>query len=179
MRNLALLVLSLLCASSAMALETSEVLRGSALSAFKAPPAGAFRFTPALRAETAVKPAKAVPQLGSRVIRAQGYLTVNGSAFVNGQGMVYIPVSGWTTLQSSEGGNIQGSVYVTGNAWVSVNGSFASGSAQPSAWVTLSENGKVLGTMLVQGNIFVTGFANGNWVNVSGSGYVSGQMYAQ
>ena len=179
MKMIALVAASLLCAVAAQAFDSSESLHASALSAFKAPPAAAFHFTPALRAAPAAKPTKAAEQKGTRLIRASGYLTLNGSAFVNGQGMVYVPVSGWVTLQSSEGGNIQGSVYMNGNAWISVNGGFGSGWAQPSAYISLSENGKPLGTMLVQGNINVSGFANGGWLNVSGSGYVSGQMYAQ
>ena len=37
-------------------------------------------------------------------------------------------------------------------------------------------SGKPLGTVLIQGSIAVSGFKNGDWHNLNGSGYVDGDL---
>jgi hypothetical protein len=179
MRKLLAVALLLSCAVSAVAADSLESVR--AASSFSALPGAAalktLKFGGGLRALNAREPQPAKTK-GARLMRLSGYLNLTGSGFHNGNsGFENIQVSGWTTLREDNGSPVNGSVYMTGSAMVSVNGSFASGWATPQAYVTISQNGKPLGTMLIQGNVSVSGFVNGSWINVNGYGPVSGQMW--
>lgn len=177
MRNLLVAVVALSCAVSASAAESLESVRAaSALSMPSATALKALTFKRALRAEVSQKPpVQAQDAKGSKLITATGYLTLSGSGMVNGA-FASVPVSGWVNLSGSDG-PISGSVYMTGTAMMNVSGTWASGWVQPSAYVNIYDGGKLLGTMLVQGNIYVSGMVNGTWISVNGSGSVSGQMW--
>ena len=47
----------------------------------------------------------------------------------------------------------------------------------PYANVAIYDSGRYLGTIRVDGNISVTGYNNGGWVNLNGFGTVSGAGY--
>lgn len=179
MRNL--ILLSLLClapASRAQAAGVSESLRGfsdaawTSLSHFKPVRPKTLSL---LQLPAAVSAAKT----GTRVIRLSGYLNMHGNGYVHPGGSSYISVTltGWTTLRDDEGRTINGSVYFSDTNSYFVSGSHVSGWARPYAYVTLSENGRTLGTARVDGSISVSGWVSGSSVNLSGSGYVSGTLY--
>ena len=177
MKTLLLAVVALSCAVAASA-ESLESARAASSLTPSAAALGALKFKPAAVATPAKEPkVSEKSQKTQKLLRVSGFLTLNGSAMHTGAGYVPVPVSGWVNLTEDTGAPISGGVYMNGTAWVSVSGAWASGWAAPQAYVTLTENGRVLGTMLVQGNIPVNGFVNGSWINVSGSGYVSGQMW--
>jgi hypothetical protein len=174
------LLLAVICTAVAVAASAESLESARAASALtpSAAALGALKFKPAAVAAPAKEPkASEKSDKAQTLLRASGFLTLNGSGMLTGSNYVSIPVSGWVNLTEDSGAPISGGVYMNGTAWVSVNGSWASGWVTPQAYVTLTENGRALGTMLVQGNISVNGFVNGSWLNVSGSGYVSGQMW--
>jgi hypothetical protein len=182
MRKLLLVVLAAVLsgAVAANAAESLESVRAASALALPTPAAlGALKFKRALVAKASeAKQESPKGEKASRLLRASGYLMLNGSTSVApGSGFAYVPVSGWVNLSDETGAAISGGVYMTGTAMMNVSGSFANGWVTPQAYVSLYDGGKFLGTMLVQGTIYLSGFANGSWLNVSGSGQVGGQMY--
>ena len=109
-------------------------------------------------------------------IRLSGHLMLQGSAFVNQpHGAVMVTLSGSTQLHNDHGTPLSGMVHFYETQTFFVNGNFISGYVYPGTYVGIYRNGQRIGTVRVAGTIYVSGFVNGNWVNLSGSGQVSGQ----
>jgi hypothetical protein len=172
----ALLVLAL-AAPSLRAHGLSEGLRFDAASSFSALPAlKAPRLRPSLRLEAA-DPAP-VKKQGTRHIRLSGWVHLSGSGFAPQQsGFATVTVSGYANLSDQNGSSISGSVHLSDTQSYFISGNFISGWARPYAYVSVYEGGRLLGTTRVEGSVNVTGWRNGSWINLSGSGQVSGDLY--
>ena len=72
---------------------------------------------------------------------------------------------------------INGSIRIsdTVSAYVRPN-SHVSAWARPYAYVSIYDNGRYLGSTRVSGTIHVSGWSRNGWLDLSGSGYVTGQL---
>lgn len=111
-----------------------------------------------------------------RFIRLTGHVSLSGTGHAPGStGFATITVSGWTTLTDQDGRTLSGSIHLSDTQTYHLTGSnHVSGWARPSARVSVYRNGRYLGSVFVDGSIYVSGFNNNGWVNLSGSGYVQG-----
>lgn len=182
-----------LAVTAAVAVETPETFFGraaaafSGLSAFKPakPPAGT-----AGTVLSGIPPRIAPPQpveligsnkiKGTRTLRLRGFVTVNGSGYVpQHSSWANITVYGYTSLQDQDGHYLRGDIRVEDSRSYYISGNYISDWARPYAYVDIYDNGRLLGTTRVEGSIMVSGFKNGDWLNLSGSGYVDGFLTYQ
>lgn len=163
----------LLCfAATSVSAGTSEALRAaspfSAMTGLKALPA-------LTRTLVQVPKPAAAPVKKPRTIRLSGWVNLSGSGFAPQHSpYITVTVSGWTTLQDETGRTLNGSIHLSDTQSYFASGNWVSGYARPRAYVSVYDNGRLLGTVLVDGNVHVSGFKNGDWVHLSGSGQVSG-----
>jgi hypothetical protein len=113
---------------------------------------------------------------GVRSIRLSGQLSLDGSAHVSAGPFTTITLSGWAYLRDDNGGRISGNIHFSDTQTYHLSGNHVSGWARPYAYVNVYEGDKLLGTTRVDGSIYVSGWNNGGWVRVSGSGPVSGSL---
>jgi hypothetical protein len=171
--------LAVMLAALPAAAQTPEAaqLRGAsgfnALSAFKFDPKAAM--PPVLH--KAVEPAPAKPK-ASRYVTVSGTVNLQGSGFLSGRsGFVTVNFSGYTTVQDVTGSirSDMANINAIGQFFVN-NGGFVNGTVWPNAYVSLYQNGKYLGQANLNGTVFVSGWANGNWLSMNGSGNLSGTV---
>lgn len=113
-----------------------------------------------------------------RTVRLSGNVSLNGTAYA-GQGTsnVYVNFSGGARLDGSDGRTSSGYTSINESEFFWLNsGSFVSGYVHPSTTVSVYRDGKYVGQARVSGTIFVTGYNNNGWVNLSGSGTLSGDV---
>ena len=112
-----------------------------------------------------------------KYVRISGTVNLSGSQYVpNGTTFVYITLTGYSQLRD-DSGHFLGQVQLMSSDSYSLNGNFVSGWARPYANVAIYDSGRYLGTIRVDGNISVSGYNNGGWVNLNGFGTVSGAGY--
>jgi len=117
---------------------------------------------------------------GTHTLRLRGFVTVDGSGFVpQHSSWATITVSGYTTLQDQDGHYLRGDIRVEETRTYYVSGNYVSDWARPYAYVNIYDNNRLLGSTRVEGSISVSGFKNGDWLNLSGSGYVDGYLTYQ
>lgn len=155
-----LLVLSalFLTASSWAAMESVETLRAGALGGFEG------------LAHVRLK-----PEAAKAVVNLSGYLNLDGSGYVSNPhgGSVMITLRGSTNLSDPATG-ASATAYFNETQTFFVNGNFVSGYVYPRQYVQVTRNGRSVGSLMVSGSIYVSGFLSGGWVRLSGSGQVSG-----
>jgi hypothetical protein len=168
-----LLLLTAVCLAAPASAAPSESARVSAVAGFGAAAGFAPKFQPRLSAKQGDKAAKAT---GVKPIRLSGHVWLDGSGYVGqGQRHAMVTVSGYTQLQDQDGKWLNGQIRVSSTDSYWINGSHVSGWARPYAYVNIySNSGKFLGSVNVSGSIHVSGWANGSWLNLRGSGYVNG-----
>ncbi len=134
-----------------------------------------------LSARTSLAPAVAGKPAVQGKPKASRYVTVGGPLSLSGQGFVSQPngwvtvtLSGWLTVQDASGRVVSQNQYVTTTASFMASGGWVNGTVFPSEYVTLLVDGKPARQALVNGAIFVSGFVSGGWVNVAGSGTLTG-----
>lgn len=160
----------------------SEALKaGSSLNFSRAMPSGSsWRLTRLAASQDTAVPASPQGNAQSRYIRVTGYLSLSGSAHIpQGSNGTFVTLSGYTQLQDERGRYLAGSVHFTDSSFYHSNGNHVSGWARPSAQISIYENGRYLGSVRVDGSIYVSGWNNGGWVHLNGSGQVSGSGYIQ
>lgn len=164
-------------APAALALGAAERVSGGAAQAFQQA-LSAFKAKSPFRSLSAANgEARKLKAVGNqRYIRLRGHVNVWGNAHVpQGQtGHVWITVSGDTQLQDETGRYLNGTVSVSDSSHYFVNGNHVNGWARPSANVSLYRNNRYLGNIRIEGSIPVSGWNNGGWVRLSGSGWVEG-----
>ncbi|MBI4051875.1 MAG: hypothetical protein HY400_05155 [Elusimicrobia bacterium] len=171
----------LLSSYAARAWQTSEQMRSGVGTAFHALSGFKPRVSTGLKAVQVQRDKSFRPKTsGSKLIHLTGYTFVSGDAFVRRDDFyAMITVSGWARLQDQEGRTWDGWVRVSDTGFYYVGSGYVSGIARPYAYVSLYQDGKYLGTTSIEGSIYVSGFNTGGRVSLSGSGYVSGDLYVE
>lgn len=181
MKNILLAAMLIPAVLPAVATAGPEALKaGASLSFPNALPTGAaWRLTRMSVAQDGAESAS--PRTSqSRYIRLSGYLSLQGSGHIpQGSNGAFITVSGSTQLQDDRGRYLAGVVHFSDSSYYHVNGNYVSGWARPYAQISVYDNGRFLGSVRVDGTISVSGWNNGGWLNLSGSGQVSGSGYIQ
>lgn len=112
-------------------------------------------------------------------VNLSGYVNLNGSAFVpqNG-GFVSANLTGWAQLNSSDYKVKTDNEYVTVYAsfWANPN-QYVFQTVYPNISFRVYKEGKYIGTVYSNGSINVSGWVSGNYVNLSGSGYLNASIY--
>lgn len=112
-------------------------------------------------------------------VSLRGYVNLNGSAFLpqNG-GFVSANLTGWAQLASSDYKIKTDNQYITVYAsfWVNPN-QYVFQTVYPNVSFSVYNEGKFIGTVYSRDPINVSGWASGNYINLSGSGYLSASIY--
>ena len=165
--------------AAASALEGPEAARFGAEASFRGLSGFKAAMPPKLILKQATE-AEAEIKAGTRVVRLSGHLYLSGSAHIpQGSSFAHVTMSGSTGLTDQDGRRLDGSIYFNDTQMYHASGSHVSGWARPSAYVSIYQNGKFLGSGRVDGSIYVSGWNSNGWVNLSGSGAVSGTIYVQ
>ncbi len=108
-----------------------------------------------------------------------GYVNLNGGAFVpqNG-GFISVNLSGWAQLNSYDYKVKTDNQYVTvyASLWANPN-QYVSQTVYPNISFRVYKEGKYIGTVYSNGSVNVSGWVSGNYVNLSGSGYLNASIY--
>jgi len=111
-------------------------------------------------------------------VRISGYVTFSGNGFVSHTpGYISLNFTSNVNLCDSSGQVCSGYTAVTSWANLYVNGNFVNDWLRPNASAAFYKDGRYVGTTQLSGTIPVSGWVNGNWVNISGSGYLTGDLY--
>lgn len=162
----------------ASTLEGPESLRASAAGSFQALPAFRGRAGVTTLDQGGAPPPGRRVSRRSRYLRLSGHLYLSGSTFVPpGTAYATVTLTGWTTLSDQEGRLISGQAHFSDTSSYYVGSRHVSGYARPYTYVTLYRDGRWVGSVRVEGTILVSGFVNGNHLNLSGSGLVSGSAW--
>ena len=116
----------------------------------------------------------------SQYVRVSGNVDLRGSGYVSkGARIVSVNLTGTTDIRDSSGRIRSGYTTVSYMATLFVNGNWVSEWARPSIYLSLYQDGRYVGQVRVDGNIHVSGWVSGDWVSVSGSGDLSGDIWVQ
>lgn len=184
MRRLGLASAVLLAAlrAASAAPRAAEDLKAGAGAAFQA--AAAVRFQPPVTLKAAlVREAEGrllAGSKGTRPIRLTGNVFLDGTGHApQGSSWVTVTLSGWVNLRDDQGRPLSGSVHLSDTQTFFMSGNHVSGWARPYAYVSVYDGGRYLGSVRIEGDIHVSGWNTNGWVRLSGSGYVSGTLWAQ
>ncbi|MBI5883556.1 MAG: hypothetical protein HZB91_10690 [Elusimicrobia bacterium] len=179
MKKILLPCVVMLFASAVSAGPTLEEISASARDGLKQ----AGEFKPAMSfsmfAQQTEKPeARPLAQKGQTVtLRLSGHVWLRGNAFVpQGSNFASVRVAGSTTLYDQNGKPLNGYVEVSDYVSVFLNSDYVSAFARPYAYVSIYKDGKFLGSVRIDGSIFVTGWNRNGWLDLSGSGTVGGTL---
>lgn len=169
---------ALLLAVPSRAAQTIESARASAAASFSALPG--FKSLP----PASLGPVHGVPppplRSASQYVRVSGDVRLDGSGYLpKGSRFVSVNLSGPTDIRDSSGRVRSGYTTVYYTASLFVNGSWVSDWARPSVYVSLYREGRYIGQAHVDGTIHVSGYVSGDWVHVSGSGTLSGDVWVR
>ncbi|OGR88089.1 MAG: hypothetical protein A3J74_08540 [Elusimicrobia bacterium RIFCSPHIGHO2_02_FULL_57_9] len=148
-----------LCPAATAWAGTLETSWTQADASFKAVPLSSLSFKPA------------------RYVGVSAQLALNGSGFISRPpGYVTITLRGQTDIQDSSGRIRSGFLSVSENAYVYVSGGMVSHWVRLNTYVSFYQDGRHVGSAWVSGNIPVSGYLSGNWLSLSGSGALSGNL---
>ncbi|MFA6028902.1 MAG: hypothetical protein WC969_03505 [Elusimicrobiota bacterium] len=145
----------------ACALETPESIRSAGTSGFAV-------------AEVSPQPALKT----SRHVRVSGTLSLNGSGYVPQSNYANVSVSGSVDARG-EGGYATGYTTVTQTLSFFVNGNFVTQWVNVNAYVSVYKDGRFVGSTYLNGSVLLTGWKNGDWLHLNGSGAVAGDLFVQ
>ncbi|TBR22400.1 hypothetical protein EPO15_08175 [bacterium] len=158
---------------------TKTLLLAAALAvpASAAPSLEAVKAMPLLSAELALPARKAFK--AQRNVSLYGDVRLSGNGFVphNG-GFVSIPLSGSIRV-TGDGGKVRGDGMVNEyvSVWVREGSNYVSQFVTVNANVSLYDGGRYVGTANIHGSVMVSGWANGSWLRLDGSGSVNGSAF--
>ncbi len=125
------------------------------------------------------RPAKA---RGGQYVQVSAYVTLNGSGWMPGSdgGFTTVNLTGWATFRDATGQITSNSTYINTSvsAWVKPN-QYVFQTVNPSVFVTLYRDGKPVGSVNVTGSVSVSGWPTSGYFSLSGSGTLSGSLYAE
>ena len=179
MKNLLSAIAVLLLAAPAFAAPSLESAQAAAMKSFAMPPLK-LSFQKGAKVKDAV-PGKAVAAAkqakSSSYVRVSGRIYFNGSGYVSHTpGYISLHMNGSANICDSTGQVCSGYTTVTTWANVFVNGNYVSDWLRPNVSVSFYKGGRYVGSGTVTGSIPVSGFVNGNWVHLNGSGYLDGNI---
>ncbi len=136
---------------------------------------------PAVKMPEVQKPARA---RAGRYVQVSGYVTLNGSGFLNGTGTgasyTSVTLNGWASFRDSSGQVTSNNSYISvpASMWIYPN-QYVSQTVWPNVYAQFSYKGKPAGSTSMSGSIMVSGWPSGNYVSLNGSGYLSGSIYVE
>ncbi|MDE2290953.1 MAG: hypothetical protein KGL53_02625 [Elusimicrobia bacterium] len=142
---------------------------------------------PALEAVSAGAAAALTRPLHIKAFKAQrnvslsGSVRLSGSAFVpQGGNFVTVFLNGDVQV-SGDGGQVQGSGSVSQSVSLFINpgSNYVSQFVYVNPSVSLYQNGAYVGTTTLSASVLVSGWVNGGWVQLDGSGNASGSAFIQ
>lgn len=163
MRYLGLSVLIVsVCLNTASSADTPESLRAVSAEALS----GALEGAPA-----AFK--------ASRNVRLSGNVRLDGNGYApNGNGYAHVSLSGWASVRGADGVQSgQFTVRHTAGVFVNENRRHYSEYVRVSENVPIYKDGRYIGSAWITGSIWVSGWMNGNWLHLSGSGPLDGSIF--
>jgi hypothetical protein len=180
MKNLISAIAAALLAVPAFATPSLESAQASALKSFQSPPALKLSFQKGAKVKDSVPGKAVIRTAGTKgsYVRVSGHVYFNGSGYVSHTpGYVSLHVNGSANICDSSGQVCSG--YTTVSTWanVFVNGNYVSDWLRPNVSVSFYKGGRYVGSGQISGSIPVSGFLNGDWVHLSGSGYLSGDVF--
>ena len=180
MKNLISVIAAALLAAPAFAAPSLESAQTAALKSFQSLPALKLSFKKGAKVEGALPGkivAKPAQEKTSSYVRISGYVNFTGSGYVaTTPGYVSLNVSGYANLCDSSGQVCSGYTNITTWANIFVNNNFVSDWVRPYVNVSFYKAGRYVGSAQLNGSIPVSGWVNGNFINLSGSGYLSGDV---
>ena len=115
----------------------------------------------------------------TRTVHLTGHVSLDGTSYVgdppNNSAMVTFHGTG--TLHDSSGATA--TVHFSTTQTFFINGNYTTGYVYPREYVQVYSHGRPVGMVMVSGTIYVSGWVNGGWVRLSGSGQVSGSGSVQ
>jgi hypothetical protein len=179
MKNLLSATAALLLAVPALAAPSLESAQAGAMKSFQMP-ALKLSFQKGAKVKDSV-PGKAVAAAKAKAasyVRVSGRVYFNGSGYVSHTpGYVSLHVNGSANFCDSTGQVCSGYTTVTTWANIFVHGDYVSDWLRPSVNVSFYKGGRYVGSGQVTGSIPVSGFLNGNWIHLTGSGSLDGNVY--
>ena len=138
------------------------------------------RLAPVAAKDAVAGKAVAAPGVkAARYVRLSGNISLNGSAHVgNGSSSAFIHFNGSTRVEGDNGKITSDyfSINQSEHFWLNGPSSHVSGYVRPNVSVSLYKDGKYIGQGYVSGTIHVSGWNNNGWVNLSGSGQLTGDV---
>ena len=156
--------------------------RTLALLAVLSAPAHAAASLEAAHAASAAAIAAPAP---TKAFKAQRHVTLNGQARLSGTGFVQqhggfvsVPLNGDVRVSGDVGqvtGN--GSINQHVSLWIHPGSNYVSQFVSFTANVSLYKQGRYVGTAMVSGSVMVSGWANGSFLRLDGTGSASGSAF--
>lgn len=183
MRTIFLSVLAFAAAAAPARAASCEAASAAGQAAFEAALLQPLQLLP--RAPGSLAPGAAVTAAPAAKTQAgfvtvSGFVTLNGSGSFIGSGPAWanVNLTGWVNVSDPTGQITSNQTYINAFVSVMINGQ---GSvltwAQPSVQVMLYKNGQYVGSGTVTANIPLSGMASNGWVNLTGSGTLSGSVF--
>lgn len=114
----------------------------------------------------------------SRFIHLSGWVNLRGSASVhNGATFLSVPVSGNATLHGSGASTSPVWINKTVMIHLSPGQTFVNETVYVSEYVSVYDGGRYVGSTNVSGSIRLSGSVSGTWLQLNGSGNLSGSLF--
>lgn len=178
--SLFLVVLLSLPAAAAASFESAQAAAGQAFQNLPRIPAVFRKGAPVRTMQGA--PAAQAPRAElakARVVPVYGMLHLSGTGFIpNIPGYANVSLRGTTEFSDAAGQLRSRVTWITEmvDVYVTNQNQFVSGWVRPHAQVHFYKDGQYVGSAWIQGDIQVQGWANGNWLNLSGFGQLAGDL---
>lgn len=114
----------------------------------------------------------------SKSVMLSGYLSLSGSIYVPSQNSYASGyVNGWLSLRDSSGEYYTNNTYLNVYVGFFVNSNYVYVTAYPNQYLTVYKNGKSVGSVYITQGVGLSGWLNGNFVNLNGSSYINQTAY--
>ncbi len=155
------------------------MMRTLALLAVLAAPARAASLEAAHAAAGAAVPVPAMAFKAQRHVLLNGHAQLSGSGFIQEHGgFVSVPLNGSVRV-SGDAGQVSGDGFLNQyvSLWVHPGSNYVSQFVSFTANVSLYRQGRYVGMATVSGSVMVSGWANGSFLRLDGTGSASGSAF--